>query len=111
MRGRLLGQRSEMLRAGDRRIGFKFNFTRNLNDRLSITAILEKSVFERLSAVQEHPAKHAVLFQGNPIATTISANKNDRRYRTRLHEVYSTKPEFRNSCRTTPKDVQRPSCK
>lgn len=88
----------------------EFNFARTLNDRFWMIAILGKSVFQRLIAVNEQATEHAVLFSGNPVATTISANENDRRYGIRLHGEFNhsarTVCSFHDNC-PLPKDVRR----
>jgi hypothetical protein len=42
-------------------------------------AVLEQRVFDGLRAVDEQAAIKTVLFLGDPVATAVPANENDRR--------------------------------
>lgn len=66
-----------------RRVGanIEFDFARYLNDALWMTAVLVKSVFQSLGAVDKRAAKRAPLFAGNPVTGPISADKDDPRGR------------------------------
>lgn len=73
---------------------------RQLDDGFRMMAILAQCVFERLGAVHEEPAKCAVLFASNPVATTSPANKDGRRCEAarwrlvELHDHHSSKLEW-----------------
>ncbi|WP_167523767.1 hypothetical protein [Bradyrhizobium sacchari] len=67
--------------ADDLRTGgnIELDFARQLDDGLRMMAIRAQCVFERMGTVHEDAAKNAILFADNPVAATISANKDARR--------------------------------
>ncbi|MCK1578027.1 hypothetical protein IVB03_00165 [Bradyrhizobium sp. 168] len=57
----------------------EFDITRDLDDALWMAAVLGKSVFQGLGAINEKTAKGAPLLASNPVTASVPANKNNRR--------------------------------
>jgi hypothetical protein len=62
-------------------VGIEFDFPRQFDNGFGMVAVLEECVFEGLSAINEQSAIEAVLFLGDPVATTVPANKRNSRCR------------------------------
>jgi hypothetical protein len=69
------------IRGGALAAHVELDFARQLDDGFEVMAILEQRVFDGLRAVDEQAAVEAILFQDDPVATAVLANKDDRRLR------------------------------
>jgi hypothetical protein len=58
-------------------VDIELNLAWQLDDCFGIIAILEQRVFEGLRSIDEQAAKEAVLFLGDPVASSIAADEDD----------------------------------
>jgi hypothetical protein len=75
--------------------GIEFDFARQFDDGLPVTAVLEQRLFDRLRPVDEQAAIKAVLLLRDPVAAFVPANKDDGRYRAarwRFNELHVSDP-------------------
>ncbi|MBR0795224.1 hypothetical protein JQ615_07480 [Bradyrhizobium jicamae] len=55
----------------------ELDLTRQFNEHFGVLAVLEQRVFDGLGAIDEQAAIEAVLFLGDPLATTVAADEDD----------------------------------